>query len=44
MTILKMPQSYAKGSTRLGRKSAAIPPHSPRPIEGLSIVNMAKDS
>ena len=32
MTALKIPQSYVKRSTRLGRKSAAIPP--PRRVGG----------
>ena len=35
MTTLKKPQGYVKRSTRLGRKSAAIPPPRPRPIEVL---------
>ena len=35
MTTLKIPQSYVKRSTRLGRKSAAIPPPRPCPIEVL---------
>ena len=35
MTTLKIPQSYVKRSTRLGRQSAAIPPPRPRPIEVL---------
>ena len=35
MTILKIPQSNIKRSARLGRKSAAIPPPRPRPIEVL---------
>ena len=35
MTTLKITQSYVKRSTRLGRKSAAIPPPRPRPIEVL---------
>ena len=34
-TTLKIPQSYVKRSTRLARKSAAIPPPRPRPIQVL---------
>ena len=35
MTTFKIPQSYVKRSTRLGKKSAANPPPRTRPIEVL---------
>ena len=35
MTTSKTPQRHVKRSTRLGRKSATIPPPRPRPIEVL---------